>query len=118
VDISDVREHLRPYRSETGRPSIDPEAMIRMLLIGYYLGTPSERRLCDEVRLHLAYCRFCRLELDLAVRIIGQRHSDPNVRFPPIADIRPDPFSHGKANHDEVHSTRTGGPPLNLLRDA
>ena len=64
VDLSDIREHLRPYYSETGRPSIDPELMIRMLLIGYCLGIRSERRLCEEVHLNLAYRWFCRLGLD------------------------------------------------------
>jgi len=38
VDLSSVREHLRPFYSETGRPSIDPELMIRMLIIGYCMG--------------------------------------------------------------------------------
>jgi len=64
VDLSDLREHLRPFYSETGRPSIDPELMIRMLIIGYCLGIRSERRLCDEVHLNLAYRWFCRLGLD------------------------------------------------------
>jgi transposase len=67
VDLADIREHLRPYYSETGRPSIDPELMIRMLLIGYCLGIRSERRLCEEVHLNLAYRWFCRLGLDGAV---------------------------------------------------
>ena len=67
VDLSGLREHLRPYYSETGRPSIDPELMIRMLLIGYCLGIRSERRLCEEVHLNLAYRWFCRLGLDGAV---------------------------------------------------
>eukprot|EP01034_Spumella_vulgaris_P003961 gene3961-5072_t len=43
VDLGDLREHLRPYYSETGRPSIDPELMIRMLIIGYCMGIRSER---------------------------------------------------------------------------
>jgi len=64
VDLSGIREHLRPYYSETGRPSIDPELMIRMLIIGYCMGIRSERRLCDEVHLNLAYRWFCRLGLD------------------------------------------------------
>jgi len=64
VDLSGIREHLRPYYSETGRPSIDPELMIRMLLIGYCMGIRSERRLCDEVHLNLAYRWFCRLGLE------------------------------------------------------
>src|SRR5208283_359973 len=64
VDLSEVRAHLEPYYSETGRPSIDPELMIRMLIVGYCFGVRSERRLCDEVHLNLAYRWFCRLGLD------------------------------------------------------
>jgi transposase len=67
VDLGGIREHLRPYYSETGRPSIDPELMIRMLIIGYCMGIRSERRLCDEVHLNMAYRWFCRLGLDGAV---------------------------------------------------
>src|SRR5271163_3191447 len=67
VDLSEVRAHLEPYYSEVGRPSIDPELMIRMLIIGYCMGIRSERRLCDEVHLNLAYRWFCRLGLDGAV---------------------------------------------------
>jgi transposase len=67
VDLNGIREKLRPFYSETGRPSIDPELMIRMLLIGYCLGIRSERRLCEEVHLNLAYRWFCRLGLDGAV---------------------------------------------------
>ena len=67
VDLGDIRAQLRPYYSETGRPSIDPELMIRMLIIGYCMGIRSERRLCDEVHLNLAYRWFCRLGLDGAV---------------------------------------------------
>jgi transposase len=55
LDLSDVRSHLRSFYSHTGRPSIDPELMIRMLLVGYCMGIRSERRLCEEVRLNLAY---------------------------------------------------------------
>jgi transposase len=64
VDLSELRMHLGPYYSETGRPSIDPELMMRMLIIGYCFGLRSERRLCDEVHLNLAYRWFCRLGLD------------------------------------------------------
>jgi transposase len=67
VDLDGIREHLRPYYSDTGRPSIDPELMIRMLIVGYCMGIRSERRLCDEVHLNLAYRWFCRLGLDRAV---------------------------------------------------
>jgi transposase len=55
---------LAPFYSENGRPSIDPELMIRMLLIGYCFGIRSERRLCEEVHLNLAYRWFCRLGLE------------------------------------------------------
>jgi transposase len=64
VDLAGVREHLRPYYSNVGRPSIDPELMIRMLIVGYCFGIRSERRLCDEVHLNLGYRWFCRLSLD------------------------------------------------------
>ena len=64
IDLSDMRAVLAPYYSETGRPSIDPELMIRMLLVGYIMGIRSERRLCEEVHLNLAYHWFCRLDLN------------------------------------------------------
>lgn len=64
VDLSDIRSVLGPYYSATGRPSIDPELMIRMLLVGYCMGIRSERRLCEEVHLNLAYRWFCRLDLN------------------------------------------------------
>lgn len=67
LDLADLREHLAPYYSHTGRPSIDPELMIRMLLIGYCFGIRSERRLCEEVQLNLAYRWFCRLSIEDAV---------------------------------------------------
>ena len=62
LDLSSLRSQLAPYYSYTGRPSIDPELMIRMLLVGYCYGIRSERRLCEEVRLNLAYRWFCRLK--------------------------------------------------------
>ena len=60
VDLSDIRSHLVPFYSSTGRPSIDPELLVRMLLVGYCYGIRSERRLCEEVHLNLAYRWFCR----------------------------------------------------------
>jgi transposase len=62
--LSDTHEKLKPYYSEIGRPSVDPELMIRMLIVGYCYGLRSERRLTQEVELHLAYRWFCRLDLD------------------------------------------------------
>lgn len=59
LDLSDLRQHLSQLYSHTGRPSIDPELMIRMLIIGYSFGIRSEHRLCEEVHLNLAYRWFC-----------------------------------------------------------
>ena len=64
VDLGGVRGHLAPYYSSTGRPSVDPELLIRMLIVGYCYGIRSERRLCEEVHLNLAYRWFCRLGLE------------------------------------------------------
>jgi len=64
IDLSEVRAHLGPYYSDVRRPSIDPELMMRMLIVGYGFGIRSERRLCEEVHLNLAYRWFCRLGLD------------------------------------------------------
>jgi transposase len=67
LDLSWLRGELKPHYSETGRPSVDPELMIRMLLVGYCYSIRSERRLCQEVELNLAYRWFCRLGLEDAV---------------------------------------------------
>jgi transposase len=64
VDLSIIRSELASFYSLTGRPSIDPELLVRMLLVGYCYGIRSERRLCEEVHLNLAYRWFCRLSLD------------------------------------------------------
>jgi len=67
LDFGFVREALADSYSAMGRPSIDPELMLRMLLVGYLFGIRSERRLCQEVHLNLAYRWFCRLDLGDAV---------------------------------------------------
>jgi transposase len=67
VDLSELRARLGRYYSDVGRPSIDPELMMRMLIVGYCFGIRSERRLCEEVHLNLAYRWFCRLGLDADV---------------------------------------------------
>src|SRR6218665_1889475 len=64
LDLSDLRAHLTDFYSPIGRPSIDPELMVRMLVVGYCYGIRSERRLCEEVHLNLAYRWFCRLGLE------------------------------------------------------
>jgi len=67
LDLTELRQHLANHYSHTGRPSIDPELMIRMLIVGYCYGIRSERRLCEEVHLNLAYRWFCRLGLEDAI---------------------------------------------------
>jgi transposase len=62
--LADLREKLASFYSDIGRPSVDPELMMRMLMVGYCYGIRSERRLCEEVKLHLAYPWFCKLDLD------------------------------------------------------
>lgn len=64
LDLQELREELRPFYSRIGRPSVDPELMIRMLIVGYCFAIRSERRLCEEVHLNLAYRWFCGLGLD------------------------------------------------------
>lgn len=64
LDFGFVHTALAGHYSSTGRPSVDPELMLRMLLIGYLQGIRSERRLCEDVRLNLAYRWFCRLGLE------------------------------------------------------
>jgi transposase len=62
--LAGLRDKLAPFYSDIGRPSIDPELMVRMLIVGYCYGIRFERRLCEEVELHLAYRWFCRLDLN------------------------------------------------------
>lgn len=64
VDLGDIGQYLAEFYSQTGRPSIDPEPLIRMLLVDYCFGIKSERRLCEGVHLNLAYRWFCRLYLN------------------------------------------------------
>jgi transposase len=64
LDLSWLRSELAPYYSHTGCPSVDPELLIRLLLVGYRYSIRSERRLCQEVELNLAYRWFCRLGLE------------------------------------------------------
>jgi transposase len=64
VELSELRRDLAAFYSSIGRPSVDPELMIRMLIIGYCFGIRSERRLCEEAHLNLAYRWFCRLGLE------------------------------------------------------
>src|SRR5246127_1310445 len=64
VNFDFVRERLKSFYSETGRPSIDPELLLRILLIGYLYGVTSERKLIEELRMHLAWRWFTGLTFD------------------------------------------------------
>ena len=64
VDLGFVRKKMKHLYSHTGRPSIDPEVLLRMLLVGYLYGITSERRLCEEVKMHLGYRWFVGLSLE------------------------------------------------------
>src|SRR5690348_8783965 len=64
LDLSWVHKELAPFYSHTGRPSIDPVLMIRMLIVGYVFALRSERRLCAEVQVNLAYRWFCKLGIE------------------------------------------------------
>ncbi len=67
LDLSWVRAELAPYYSHTGRPSIDPEVMLRMLLVGYVFAIRSERQLCSEVQVNMAYRWFCGLSIESTI---------------------------------------------------
>ena len=58
VDLTEVRRELAGFYSHTGRPSVDPELMVRMLLVGYYFGIRSEGRLNPELRLLATFAEF------------------------------------------------------------
>jgi len=64
ISFAFVRERLKDSYSETGRPSIDPELLLRILLIGYLYGITSERKLVEELRMHLAWRWFTGLGFD------------------------------------------------------
>jgi transposase len=64
LDLSWLRRELAPYYSHTGRPSIDPVLLIRMLILGYVFAIRSERALCREVQVNLAYRWFCGLSIE------------------------------------------------------
>jgi transposase len=64
LDLSWVRKELAPYYSHTGRPLIDPVLMLRMLLVGYVFAIRSDRRICAEIQVNLAYRWFCKLGIE------------------------------------------------------
>jgi hypothetical protein len=90
VELAAIRSRLRPFYSAIGRPSIDPELMIRMLLIGYFMGIRSERRLCEEVHLNLAESRIRRVRLGaLNIRLHVLRRHQHHLMAQPLQRPRP-----------------------------
>ena len=106
LDLSDLREHLAPFYSHTGRPSVDPELMIRMLIIGYCLGIRSERRLCEEVKLNMAYRWFCRLSIEDAVPDHSTFSKNRHGRFREAQTLR---FVFEKVLHSCIDAGLVGG---------
>jgi transposase len=81
LDLSWARAELAPHYSHTGRPSIDPVLMIRMLIVGYVFAIRSERALCREVQLNLAYRWFCGLGIEDNIPDHSAFSRARNVRF-------------------------------------
>ena len=81
LDFGAIRATLIPYYSHLGRPSVDPELLLRMLIVGYCFAIRSERRLCEEVHLNLAYRWFCGLGLAGKVPDHSSFSANRNGRF-------------------------------------
>jgi transposase len=81
AELDGLRRELAPFYSAIGRPSVDPELLIRMLIVGYRFGIRSERRLCEEVHLNLAYRWFCGIGLDGPVPDHSTFSKNPHGRF-------------------------------------
>src|SRR5262247_3543500 len=86
LDLSWVHAELAPHYPSIGRPSIDPVLMIRMLIVGYVFAIRSERALCREVKVNLAYRWFCGLSIEDQVpdhsafsRARNERFRDSNI---------------------------------------
>ena len=88
LDLSWVYAELSPYYSEIGRPSIDPVLMIQMLIIGYVFAIRSERQICREVQVNLAYRWFCDLGLEDAIPDHSAFSRARNERFRQSGIIR------------------------------
>src|SRR3978361_2507757 len=81
LDLSWLRSELAPHYSSMGRPSIDPKLMIRMLVVGYVFAIRSERQICREVQVNLAYRWFCKLGIEDAIPVHSAFSRARNERF-------------------------------------
>jgi hypothetical protein len=123
VALGDLHKELEPHYSDFGRPSIDPELMIRMLIVGYCYGIRSERKLCQEVELHLAYRWFCKLDLEDtgaarpgARRIEGRVHGGQHDRVLAHAEIVVG-APHGNRPRAALCEVRCGGKVAAVAAD-
>ena len=115
LELSWLRSELAPTYSHTGCPSVDPELLIRMLIVGYCYSIRSERRLCQEVHMNLAYRWFCRLGLEGRVphhsTFSVNRHGrfgeiDPGFAMPHRAHIDPPTSSDAIMQRAQPHLRR------------
>src|ERR1035437_1171917 len=88
ISFEFVREQLKDSYSETGRPSIDPELLLRILLIGYLYGITSERKLVEELRMHLAWHWFTGLGFDQEIPHHSTFWEEPARTVPGIEAVR------------------------------
>src|SRR3982074_2066777 len=127
LDLSWLRSELAPHYSSMGRPSIDPELMIRMLIVGYVFAIRSERLICREVQVNLAYRWFCKLGIEDAIpdhsafsRARNERFRQGNVfRQVRAIDVFVDELDLGKLGFGGVEPEATGRPayhPATLLK--
>jgi hypothetical protein len=103
LDLSWVHSELAPYYPRLGRPSIDPVLMIRMLIVGYVFAIRSERALCRDMRVNLAYRWFCGLSIEDKIRNHSAFSRARNERFRDSGVFRswPTPIS---SDQRPVHS--------------
>ena len=96
LDLSWLRGELAPHYSSIGRPSIDPELMIRMLVVGYVFAIRSERLICREVQVNLAYRWFCKLGIEDAIpdHSAFTRVTACTLALSPIRDTHSEGFSY------------------------
>ena len=115
VSFEFVREKLRDSYSETGRPSIDPIVLLRILLLGYLYGITSERRLVEELRMHLAWRWFTGLGFDQEIPNHSTFSKNRHGRFQEsnLVGVKPKGAKHNQQDSDRaVVSSKKSNHPL------
>jgi hypothetical protein len=100
VDLSGVRAHLGPYYSDVGRPSVDPELMMRMLIVGYCFGIRSERRLCEEVQPSRLVADASYGSAEMLGWLVDERGMEPHVKVFDKSERTDGTFSRGDFAYD------------------